>query len=146
MIDLTSAKVGNFLKNMQPEFYVDSNAVTQAVQLRSSFNAIHFATVQKVDSFIRKQSDYAVEQMRRSFAVAVDEAANDTIIVASPEDVILQKLVWYAMGSRISERQWNDVLGVIKVQGQRLDRDYLMRWAEKLSVADLVEEALRAAQ
>jgi hypothetical protein len=146
VVDLPLAKVADLLKAMQPEFYIDSDAVTQAVHRRSSFNAIHFETAQKIDFFIRGQDDYARQEMRRRLAVAVDEAVSRTIFVASPEDVVLQKLVWYRMGSRISERQWADVLGVIKVQGDRLDRDYLTRWAKELAVADLVEEALRGAE
>ena len=146
VIDLSLARVEDFLKAMQAEFYVDSNAVRRAVQTKTSFNAIHFTAVQKIDFFVHKQDDYSAEEMRRRFAVAVDETANNRVFIASPEDIILQKLVWYKMGSRISERQWTDVLGVIKVQGERLDRSYLIRWAEKLAITDLVNEALRAAE
>jgi hypothetical protein len=83
--------------------------------------------------------------MRRRLAVAVDEVSPCKVFIAIPEDIILQKLIWHRMGARISERQWNDVLGVIKVQGDRLDRDYLNYWAQELKVADLVEEAWRNA-
>ena len=51
-----------------------------------------------------------MEEIQWRLAVAVDEAANCTIFVASPEDVILQKLIWYNMGSQIAERQWTDVI------------------------------------
>ena len=146
VIDLSFARVEDFLKAMQAEFYVDSNAVRRAVQTKTSFNAIHFTAVQKIDFFVHKQDDYSAEEMRRRFAVAVDETANNRVFIASPEDIILQKLVWYKMDSRVSERQWTDVLGVIKVQGERLDRSYLIRWAEKLAITDLVNEALRAAE
>jgi hypothetical protein len=146
VIDLSFARVEDFLKAMQAEFYVDSDAVRRAVQTKTSFNAIHFTAVQKIDFFVRKQDDYSAEEMRRRFAVAVDETANNRVFIASPEDIILQKLVWYKMGTRISERQWTDVLGVIKVQGERLDRSYLIRWAGKLAITDLVNEALRAAE
>jgi len=146
VIDLPATKVKNFVQAMQAEFYVDSDTVTQAVRRRSSFNAIHFETVQKIDFFIRGQDDYAREEMRRRLAVAVDEVSQCKVFIASPEDIILQKLIWYRMGARISERQWNDVLGVIKVQGDRLDRDYLNYWAQALKVADLVEEAWRNAR
>jgi hypothetical protein len=51
--------------------------------------------------------------------------------------VILRKL------DEISERQWLDVLGVLRVQGDALDRDYLSRWAEDLGLSDLLERALK---
>jgi hypothetical protein len=145
VIDLPSAKVEDFVTAFQVEFYIDSAAVMRAVQRSASFNAVHFETVQKIDFFIKKRNDYAAEEMRRRFAVAVDETESERVFIASPEDVILQKLVWYKLGSQISERQWNDILGVIKVQGDRLDRNYLGKWAGTLAVADLVDQALRAA-
>jgi hypothetical protein len=49
------------------------------------------------------------------------------------------------MGSEVSERQWRDVLGVLKVQAERLDLAYLRRWAAALGVADLLEQALSQA-
>ena len=130
---------------MQTEFYIDADAAGQAVHRRSSFNAIHFKTVLKIDFFVLRHEGHADEEMRRRVAVEVDETAHRQVFIASAEDIILQKLVWYRMGSRISERQWNDVLGVMKVQGGRLDRDYLTRWARELGVEDLLGEALKAA-
>jgi hypothetical protein len=140
VIALSPAMVDDFVKAMQPDFYIDLDAVLQAVQRRSSFNAIHFETAQKIDFFIQGQSDYAKEEMKRRAEIAVDEAAEHKIFIASPEDIILQKLLWYKMGSRIAERQWNDVLGVIKIQRERLDREYLSHWAKELAVSDLLEE------
>lgn len=62
--------------------------------------------------------------------------------VASPEGTILNKLEWYKMGGGVSDRQWNDILGVLKVQGTNLDMPYLHRWATVLEVADLLQTAL----
>lgn len=56
------------------------------------------------------------------------------------------KLEWYRMGGELSDRQWNDVLNVIKVQGDLLDLGYLRRWAIQLGVADLLERILDQAQ
>jgi hypothetical protein len=52
--------------------------------------------------------------------------------VASPEDTILHKLEWYRIGNEISDRQWNDILGVLKVRGKTLDLTYLRQWASQL--------------
>jgi len=117
------------------------DTVTRAVQTRSSFNAIHLESVQKIDFFICGQDDYSSEEMRRRLQIAVDEAEEQKICIASPEDIILQKLLWFKMGSQISERQWNDTLGVIKVQSVRLDREYVNRWAKALDIMDLVQKA-----
>ncbi len=61
---------------------------------------------------------------------------------SSPEDIILNKLEWYKMGGEVSDRQWNDIIGVLKVQGTALDMNYLQRWAAVLDVTDLLERAL----
>jgi aspartate carbamoyltransferase catalytic subunit len=67
------------------------------------------------------------------------------VYVLSPEDVVLAKLEWYRIGGEVSARQWHDVLGVLRVQGERLDRDYMGDMAGTLGVADLLERALGTA-
>jgi hypothetical protein len=62
--------------------------------------------------------------------------------VASAEDVVLAKLEWYRRGGEVSDRQWQDVLGVLEVQGDRLDMEYMRRMASELDVADLLARAL----
>ena len=64
-----------------------------------------------------------------------------TIRFASAEDTLLHKLVWYRLGNEVSDRQWGDVLGVLKVQSGSLDRDYLELWARLLNVSDLLGRA-----
>jgi hypothetical protein len=59
----------------------------------------------------------------------------------SPEDTVLAKLEWYRRGNEVSDLQWRDILNVIKVQGDRLDREYMQHWAQELGVADLLEQA-----
>ncbi len=51
----------------------------------------------------------------------------------------------YREGGGVSDRQWGDALGVIKVQAGRLDREYLRRWADDLGIADLLVKALAEA-
>ena len=64
------------------------------------------------------------------------------IYIYSPEDIVLQKLSSYKLTPGGSQQQWRDVLGVLKVQGERLDRAYLNQWALTLKLTDLLEEAL----
>ena len=65
--------------------------------------------------------------------------------LASAEDVILHKLHWYKMGDEASERQWNDVLGVLKVQAETLDVEYMKKWAAELQVTSLLNRAFQEA-
>lgn len=55
--------------------------------------------------------------------------------------MILSKLEWYRMGEEISERQWFDVLSVLRIQQGRLDLEYMRQWAGRLGVSDLLERA-----
>ena len=61
--------------------------------------------------------------------------------LSSPEDIILNKLEWYKMGNEISNRQWNDIIGVMRRQSKTLDLAYLQHWAVELSVLELLEQA-----
>lgn len=78
-------------------------------------------------------------ERRRIFATSGAEA----LYFASPEDVILNKLRWRQRSG--SEKQWRDVLGVLKVQAENLDYGYLTEWAERLEVIDDLNQALTEA-
>jgi len=83
--------------------------------------------------------------MRRRVLQATGPDGQTTLYVASPEDTILAKLRWYCDGGAVSDRQWNDVLGVLKVQGTALDRAYLDEWARELGLTDLLRRAIEDA-
>lgn len=68
-----------------------------------------------------------------------------TLYLCSPEDTILHKLQWYRAGGGVSDRQWSDVLGVLKVQTNALDRTYLRYWSGELGLTELLEQAFRDA-
>jgi hypothetical protein len=73
----------------------------------------------KVDIFIPKSRLFDQEELRRVQQEVLSEGTRP-FNVASPEGIILNKLEWYRMGGEVSDRQWNDILGVLKVQGTHL--------------------------
>jgi hypothetical protein len=144
--DLREEHVNPLVTALQEEFYIDSNLIEEALQRVSSFNIIHLQSAHKVDIFILPSSEWAQQQMsrRRRETLGAGRKQN-AFYFCSPEDIILNKLDWYRQGGAISERQWNDVLGVLKVQAAELEYDYLHHWAAELGLTDLLELALRQA-
>ena len=65
-----------------------------------------------------------------------------SLFLPTPEDIILQKLMWYRMGGGVSDKQWRDILGVMKLQGEDLDKEYLWQWAASLNLAELLDRSL----
>jgi hypothetical protein len=131
---------------LESEFYIDAEMIKNAVLSRTSFNVIHLATMFKVDIFVLKQDAASQEEMTRRELFQISDAPPHHLFLASAEDVILHKLYWYQLGEGVSDRQWRDVLGVLRVQHGRLDYAYLAMGAERRKVSELLERALQDAQ
>lgn len=140
--DLAPAQVSGLVVLLQDQYYVAAAAITNAIGAASSFNLIHLETMVKIDVFIAKKDAYHESALARRLADRlVDDDPDSVVCLASPEDIILSKLQWYEMGQRVSERQWLDILGVVKVQGDALDTEYLLRWSQALGICDLWQRA-----
>jgi len=133
------------VKNLAGEFYADLPAITSAIRNQSSFNLIHLETTSKVDVFVNWRQPFAEAQFARRLKKTVGQDAPVELYFASAEDTVLAKLDWYRKGGEVSDRQWRDLLGVLKVQADALDGAYLEYWAKELGVADLLRRALREA-
>src|SRR5207248_4364413 len=110
-----------------------------ALRYGRSFNVIHFATGFKIDIFLLGKDTFHAGELARSDRRnwELDGASSIGIQVASAEDTILEKLVWYQQGGCVSDRQWSDVLGIATTR--TLDWAYLRSWAPQLGVDDLLE-------
>jgi hypothetical protein len=142
--DLRPEHVLPLVAALSPTFYADSERAADAVRRRSSFNVIHLATMTKVDIFVMTDEPLDLEEMARRQILPVGDAGTP-IPVASAEDTVLQKLVWFRKGGGVSERQWTDVLGVLKVRRGRIDLDYLRLWASRLGLDETLAQALEDA-
>lgn len=134
-----------FVSALQDEFYVDEEMIAEAVQQNSSFNIIHRETFFKVDVFIPRPRPFLQSQLARAKKQVFTFETEVSAKFASPEDTILSKLEWYRLGGEVSERQWRDILGVLKTRAGELDLDYLRQWAKELKVSDLLERAFNEA-
>lgn len=144
--DLNSEHVPTLVKALSGQFYIDEDSVRDAIRLRRSFSAIHLATSFKVDVFIPQQRPYSRMQFERRKQRTIWADPEYAVYLASAEDNLLAKLEWYRLGNEVSDRQWRDIQGVIKTQGERLDFAYLRQWAAALKVIDLLEKALLEAE
>lgn len=134
-----------FVTVLQDEFYADEEMIAESIQRHSSFNLIHRETMFKVDVFIPLPRPFLQSQLARAQRQTFTFETEVSAKFASPEDTILSKLEWYRMGGAVSDRQWRDILGVMKTRAGELDLEYLRQWAGELKVSDLLERALKDA-
>ena len=123
---------------------VSKTAIIDAIARMSCFNLIHLPSSFKVDVFVLKKRPFGINSMNRAVAGKIDLLSNTEFPIASPEDTILSMLEWYRLGNEASERQWEDVVRVMKVLGDQADRNYLLQNADDLKVVDLVQKLLIA--
>jgi len=142
---LRPAHVEPLVQALGDAFYADAQTMRDAIRHQGSFNLIHLDTMFKVDVFVARPRAFDRSQLARRRLHLLSEDPERHAYVTSAEDVILSKLEWYRTGGEVSDRQWRDVLGVLKVQGERLDGSYLRRMAVELGVIDLLERALEEA-
>lgn len=141
VVDLRQEQVAALVATLRQEFLVDAEFVLLAVRTGSSCNLVHRDTGMKVDLFLLRQRPFSREEMRRRLPFPIEPGFTPN--VATAEDCVLTKLEWFARGGRVSDRQWRDVQGIVRVQGGSLDLTYLRRWAAELGIDDLLERALR---
>lgn len=142
--DISIQDVDLFIKDLQEEFFIDEVSIHDAIVARICFNLIHKKTMFKIDVFPWKSEPFESSQMERKVFFKLSSSDDDSAYFASAEDILLAKINWYRLGGEISDRQWSDIRGIIRVQEFTLDYEYLRYWANQLSLTCLLEKALQA--
>lgn len=127
------------------EFYVPAEAAQQAIEQGTSFNLIDEAGL-KVDLFVLGDSPLDRRQIEHRRRVMVQEDPPQHLWVTAPAEQVLRKLEWYQAGGQVSERQWRDVVGILRTQGRSLDRADLVQAAESMELGVLLDAALTDAE
>lgn len=122
---------------LQPDFYADADAIEDAIRRGRAFNLIHNASGYKFDVFPVLPDEYSQIQLARRIL------SSSGFPVVTPEDIILMKLLWYRRGGEVSERQWTDARGVMELRRDRLDFEYMRRWAQPLGVENLLARLIK---
>lgn len=142
VVAIKEADIGPIVSALGTEFYVSEDALRRAVRERSTANLIHHRTSIKIDLFVMGSTPLDENQLQRRRRVQVSSDPDRFLYMHPPEDILLQKIRWFRMGGETSDRQWRDILGIVEVQGDRLDRDYLWRNAALIGGEDLLQRAL----
>ena len=132
------------LDRVSAEFYVPIDSARMAIEAHSSFNLIDTAHGLKVDLFVLGEGLLDRMQIERRIKIMIPGVA-DGVWVTSPEDQVLRKLDWYRSSGHESERQWRDVVGILRVHGDAMDIGYLDETARELDLQSLLDEATHAA-
>ncbi len=139
VVDLSPSKVEPLAQALGPDFEVDVESLLEAARQRRTWNIFHLPTAVKIDLFILQPSPFDLSEFSRRRAVELGPAMS--LVVKSPEDTVLRKLLWFQAGGGVSERQWRDVVQVLRVSGAAMDETYLVQWAERLGIAELLDRA-----
>ncbi|HIK11147.1 MAG TPA: hypothetical protein IGS52_12895 [Oscillatoriaceae cyanobacterium M33_DOE_052] len=146
VVNIDATQVQALIEAMTSEFYISEVAVEDAIMGRmSSFNVIHLETTEKADIFLMRDNEFSHSQMARRQLYCVTGEVDRGFYICSPEDTVLQKLIWFRMTENESQKQWRDILGVLKLQGARLDFAYMWHWGERLGLLAELEKAFTEA-
>ncbi len=142
-VRLQERHVALLAASLGDDFEIDEEALREAIRARGSYNIFFLPTVMKVDLFVRGGEPFDESELARRIEVTIRDGRK--LFVATPEDNLLRKLWWFRMGGEVSDRQWRDVLGILRASTEALDREYLAQWAPRLGVLDLLQRALAQA-
>ena len=143
VVAMSEPDVAPFADALGGAFLVDAPALRQAVRERRAWNLLHLPTLTKVDLIMRGGGAYDASEFERRERIEFRQG--ERLFVKRPEDTVLRKLLWYREGGGVSERQWRDVIGVLRHSAAMLDSSYLDRWSRELALDDLLGKARREA-
>ena len=142
IVSLEDCQIGPLCSKLEGSFYYSESTIRDAVHRSASFNIIHLETMFKADVFVAGKASQSEFELQRRIPFQLEGSESAYVYLASPEDLIIEKLVWYEKGNRISERQLKDVEGVIKIQKHKLDLYYLKTQATKRNISELLNQLL----
>jgi hypothetical protein len=139
---LTPPSAREVVERLGDDFYGDVDAASDAARRHSSFNVIDNRSFIKLDIFVPRPGPLGVGQLDRARPLDVFPGVRP-IPVLGPEDIVLQKLQWYRASGGVSDRQWRDIVSVLRIAGDRIDHEYLDGVADESGLTELLR-AVRA--
>jgi len=139
---LRAEQLPKLMEELPEGFELDRASAREAIRNHSAFSLLHVPSYIKVDVYVCRDGGFHASAIRRGARTKLSGRADHTARVSSAEDIVIQKLVWYRAGDGASDRQWRDVLGVLKANRGALDVGYMRRWSTDQGVADDLAKAL----
>lgn len=145
VVEISEFDVDDFVAAFDKEFMLSRSTILQAIESRepyAGFQLTHNEKLFKIDVFVRQYEEF--NNVEFELAREVEIVPGLVSPVSSPECIVLRKLMWYELGGRASDRQFNDIVGVLEVQHARLDEPFMRTWASRLGVLESFERAIAA--
>jgi hypothetical protein len=142
LADFTADNVARFLAGLPETFFADPEEIRRSIRVGRPFNVIYMPMAFKFDFFPASAFPLGIEELDRAVWMPGSGLSKDPAPFVTPEDILLAKLHWFRLGGESSEVQWRDIQGIVRNRGDRLDRQYLTRGAEKLGIVALLKRAL----
>jgi hypothetical protein len=139
--DIQTEHVSALVKHLQGAYTINAQTLRDAIAQRNAFSLLHLSSLVKVDVMLPRGTPFDSLVSQRARQLSLIEGYQP-IWIASPEDVVLMRLEWYRDCGATADDQWNDMLGVLKVQAPTLDLTYLRHVAQTLNDSGLLEQAL----
>jgi hypothetical protein len=130
------------IESFQEPYHLDKEELTEALSANTPYRMvqlIHMDEAFKIDLYLLGEGEYDLSEFERARNVEVFPGV--VMRFAAPENIILEKLRWFELGNRVSDRQWSDVVEVLESQKGRLDEEYLNKWAAHFQIAEHLNKA-----
>ena len=142
VLRIDESMIDAFFSEFEQDYMVSKPTIEQALQSDEwfrSFQIINYASLLRVDCFVPVSEPFAASEFARRRRIHIYPGLE--VWVSSPEDIVIRKLQWFVLGGSKSDKQWNDIVGVLEARSGILDDAYLDLWSGTLGVKSLLNDA-----
>lgn len=136
VIEVKKEAQEKIINTFRKDFYISEEAVSQAIAERFTFNIVHYNAGLKIDFWLMKKGSFSSLEFKRKRKKKI---FGKEIYIISPEDLILEKLLWFKESQ--STRHLEDIEGIIKIS--KIELNYIKNWAERQSTIKILSEILK---
>ncbi|GER86522.1 hypothetical protein KDW_06840 [Dictyobacter vulcani] len=140
LADFNGDHLAFLFEHLTHDYIFDPDTITLALLQHTPFSVLHLSRLIKIDIFLPSTVLDKAVLARRQPHVLIEGRA--PFFLASPEDVTLLNLLNYQKQGNTADDQWNDILGLLKVQAPTIDVTYLSQQAAMLGIATPLSQAL----